>query len=202
MLPLLRYCCVLSTLFSTLCGTPHSGHAAESRLVHCDSRTTCVPTLGIAVTLPKNWRATLTSYGLAVGPIAGKQHTAEGRLLITRLGWTTRCSDRRIVSTAAEYWIRHSDPALHITLQPMVISGAPAIRITGLPGQGDFNVTLLVAHQGLLYGIYAFDSVHTTLTGGQRHVLAHLQFLPRVGRFPPQRDRSVATALQGCGSRS
>jgi hypothetical protein len=201
MLPLLRYCCVLSMLVCALHSTPHDARAGGSQLVHCNSRTICVPTLGIAVTLPTNWRATLTSYGLSVRPVANKQHAAAGHLLISLLGSTTRCTDRQIVSTVAGYWMHHSGPRLHITKQPMVVAGAPAMLITGLPGLGNFGVTLLVAHQGLLYGIYAFDSPRTVLTGGQRQVLAHLQFIPRAGRFPPQLDRSIPKALQTCSSR-
>jgi hypothetical protein len=87
---------------------------------------------------------------------------------------------------------------LHITKHFTMVAGAPAELLIGLPGPGDFGVTLLVAHRGLLYTIWAFDSPRTALTSGQRQILAHLRFIPRAGPFPPQADKSIAKGLQTC----
>jgi len=82
-----------------------------------------------------------------------------------------------------------------------MVAGAPALLMLGLPGPGDYGVTLLLAHQGSLYDITTFNSPRTALSAGERDALAHLQFIPRAGPFPPQPDGSVAKALRTCHDR-
>jgi hypothetical protein len=80
--PTIRRFCVLLGLLSAISITPHNLRAGGTPVVPCKGRTICVPSLGIAVTLPQSWSATLTSYGLTVAPAANQKHVAAGRLLI------------------------------------------------------------------------------------------------------------------------
>ena len=82
-----------------------------------------------------------------------------------------------------------------------MVVGAPALLILGLPGPGDSGVTLLLAYLGLPYRISAFDSPRTALTASQLDALAHIQFIPRAGPFPPQPGGSVVKAVWMCHDR-
>jgi hypothetical protein len=164
----------------------------------------CDRALGVALTLPKDWSVappgkfppgTLDFWTVVPGRDEATLH-----LSIDPLASTTACSDAQAVVAVANATSRIPHYPQPITRTPMIVAGAPAIALRGLPGEPDFGQEIVLAHGGLLYGIYTFDYARTALTPAQRQALASLRFISRRGRFPARPNAALARALRSCNT--
>jgi WD40-like Beta Propeller Repeat len=159
----------------------------------------CDRALGVALTLPKDWSVvppgTLDFWTVVPGRDEAMLH-----LSITPLASTTACSDAQAVVAVAIATSRIPHYPEPITDTPMIVAGAPAIALSGLPGEPDFGQEIVLAHGGLLYGIYTFDDSRTALTPAQRQALASLRFISRSGPFPARPNAALTSALHSCNT--
>lgn len=161
------------------------GAAHMSR--NCPAFTVCDTALGIAVTPPASWRLVPTG-GLPAHTIGFYAPPARiweyaRRLTISSGGTTRERNDAMAAARAARaptHGYTHMRPPLvRISVR---YGGAPGVMILNLPGQPLPFVQIILAHGGAVYRIAA--SGRSTLTPDQRHALASLRFIPRVGPFP------------------
>lgn len=166
----------------------------------CTAKTVCDRTLGIALKLPASWTVvppgrfpagTLAFWTRMPGTQEPPLH-----LVIDPLGPAWTCSDAQAVIAVADVLSRTTLSPRRITRRSLTVGGTPAIMITGLPGSPTYGLTIVIAHQELVYRIDTFGS--TVLTLAQRHSLTSLQFIARSGPFPSHADPTIARVLRTC----
>jgi len=162
----------------------------------------CDRALGIALTPPAGW--TLPPAGhfppssLVFWTARAGQPDATLHLVIAPLG----LADRRDpsdpgASAAAAADAETQGMTAPVTATATVVAGVPAVLLQGTPGEPDFGQEILVAHDGLLYGIYTFDNARTAFTPAQQQAVASLRFIPRTGPLlPAGTPQPLVAALQ------
>lgn len=186
---------IVLALATVLAGSGgRSGHASAPDVrsspppsAGCPAETVRNSALGVTLTLPPGWR----DYGVDLFAPGGlfvadpAVHNDKGYPLgigIGPLGTTSDHDDAHAAATAAER-ATHGIP-FTVTRRPLTIGGAPAILLAPMPGQGP-TVGIVLAHHGYLYWVIAFKNQDgDPLRPDQRHALASLRFIPRVGPFP------------------
>ncbi len=200
----------LASLVTLIAGTVPLSHAladipghASQGVASCPAglpaRTVCHRALGVAVTPPAGWTvpppghfppSSLVFWTASVG-----QPDATLHLVISALG----PADTRDPGAAAAAGADAETQGVTIPVTPTAttVAGIPAVVLQGTPGGPAFGQEMLVAHDGLLYGIFTFDNARTALTTAQRQALASLRFIPRAAPHPPfDPSRPLIAALQ------
>jgi hypothetical protein len=146
------------------------------------------------VTPPANWRLlpagklpphTIGLHALPL-PLTGLSYNL--RLVIASDGTTRDRNDLRAAIQATRAFTRgytHMRPPL--VRVPVRYGGAPGIMIRNLPGQPTLVTITILAHHGALYRISVPGA---TPARDQLTALRSLQFIPRVGPFPPANPAS------------
>ncbi len=159
----------------------------------------CDRALGVAVTPPAGWTVPPAGHfppgSLAFWTAVAGQPDATLHLVISALGPADTHDPGAAAAAGAD--AETQGVATPVTPTATTIAGVPAVLLQGIPGGPDFGQEILVAHDGLLYGIYTFDNARTALTPAQRQALASLRFIPRDGSHPPfDPSRPGIAALQ------
>ena len=162
----------------------------------------CDRALGIALTRPAGW--TLPPAGhfppssLVFWTARAGKPDATLHLVISPLGPADRRDPGDPGASAAAAADAETQGVLTpVTATATVVAGVPAVLLQGTPGEPDFGQEILVAHDGLLYGIYTFDNARTAFTPAQQQAVASLRFIPRTGPLlPAGTPQPLVAALQ------
>lgn len=120
----------------------------------------CSRALGLALTPPAGWTAAppgkfapgiLAFWTLTPGVQEPPLH-----LVIAPVGVTTACSDAQAATAVAKALARLPNAPQPTTRTSLIVAGAPAVIIRGLPGSPTYGLTIVVAHGGLVYSIATF----------------------------------------------
>lgn len=167
-------------------GVAAAGGPAPADANGCPPGTVCDHALGVALTPPSGWQRVppghFPPHALAwfAQPPLGLDYNV--RLLIGPDGTTRDRNDARAAATAANKLIAGYRGHVHPTRYVIRYGGAPGVLIRGLPGGPGPEAFIILAHRGALYSIIAPGAV---LAPDQQQALTSLQFIPRVGPFPP-----------------
>ena len=151
----------------------------------CPQGTVCDHALGVALTPPSTWQRIPPGHFPAhtlvwfTYPNLGLDYNV--RLLIGPDGVTSDRNDARAAAYAASRLVS-GYRSIHPTQYTVRYGGAPGVLVRGLPGGPGPDALIILAHQSTLYNIIAPGF---TLAADQRQALASLQFIQRVGSFPP-----------------
>ncbi len=159
----------------------------------------CDRALGIALTRPAGW--TLPPAGhfppssLVFWTARAGKPDATLHLVIAPLGSADRRDPGASAAAAAD--AETQGVVTPVTATATAVAGVPAVLLQGTPGEPDFGQEILVAHDGLLYGIYTFDNARTAFTPAQQQAVASLRFIPRTGPLlPAGTPQPLVAALQ------
>lgn len=159
-----------------------AGGAPPSAL-SCPAGMVCNTAIGVAVRPPQGWVVAPPGHfafnDLALVTIDTGRVDMQLHLVVEPFG-TTTLHDLGAAAQAAAHAATQGFP-IPIPSTSFIVAGIPAVRLRGLPGGPEFGQEIVVAHDGLLYGIYTFDSARDALTPAQRQALASLRFIPRAG---------------------
>lgn len=159
-----------------------AGGAPPSAL-ECPAGMVCNRAIGVAVRPPWGWVAAPPGHfpfnDLALVTLDPQRPEMGLHLVVEPFG-TTTLRDPGAAARAAVSAVTQG-LTIPVTATPFAVAGLPAVRLRGLPGAPDFGQEIVVAHGGLLYGIYTFDSARDALTPAQRQAMASLRFIPRTG---------------------
>jgi hypothetical protein len=143
----------------------------------------CNRAIGVALRLPRGWTVAPPGHfpfnNLALVTIIPGRQDMDLHMGIEPFGTTTARDALAAAEAGADATTQ--GVTLPLTRTTTSVGGLPAVRLRGLPGAPDFGQEIVVAHGGLLYGIYTFDNSRQALTPGQRQALASLRFIPRTG---------------------
>jgi hypothetical protein len=164
----------------------------------CPAAMACNRAIGVALRLPRGWTAAPPGHfpfnNLALVTIIPGRQNMDLHMGIEPFGTTTARDARAAAEAGADAMTQ--GVTLPLTRTTMSVGGLPAVRLRGLPGAPDFGQEIVVAHGGLLYGIYTFDNSRTALTPGQRQALASLRFIPHTGpALRPYGTNALVAAL-------
>jgi hypothetical protein len=144
--------------------------------------------LGVSFTLPQGWflYANRLEPPCEMAFLSGPKQGLDWhqRMVIRLLGQTHTRNEARAARRAATTFIRRSlGSATRIPVRRTFtnLAGAPAVRLTGVPGNVA-NVVFIVAHRGVVYQIATLES--SIIQPDQQRALASLRFIPRTGRVP------------------
>jgi len=188
----------LASLVTLIAGTIPLSHALAETPHHVSQGVASCPAglpavavcdraLGVAVTPPASWTVPPAGHfppsSLVFWTAVAGQPDATLHLVISPLG----SADTRDPGAAAAAGANAETQGVTAPVTPTAttVAGVPAVLLQGTPGGAAFGQEILVAHDGLLYGIYTFDNARTALTTAQRQALASLRFIPRAGPHPP-----------------
>ena len=147
----------------------------------------CDRALGVAVTPPAGWTVPSASHfppsSLVFWTAVAGQPDATLHLVISALGPADTGDPGAAAAAGADAETQGVTTA--VTPTATTVAGVPAVVLQGTPGGPAFGQEILVAHDGLLYGIDTFDNARRALTPAQRQALASLRFIPRAGPHPP-----------------
>jgi hypothetical protein len=158
----------------------------------------CNTAIGVAVRLPRGWTVAPPGHfpfnNLALVTIVPGRQDMDLHMGIEPFGTTTARDALAAAEAGAEAALQ--GVTIPVIRTAMIVAGVPAVRLRGLPGAPDFGQEIVVAHGGLLYGIYTFDNSRTALTPAQRLALASLHFIPRTGpALRPYGSNALVAAL-------
>jgi len=200
----------LASLVALIAGTAPLSYALAETPYHAFQGVTSCPTglpteavcdraLGVAVTLPAGWTVPPTGHfppsSFVFWTAVAGQPDATLHLVISALG----PADTRDPGAAAAAGADAETQGVTTAVTPTAttVAGVPAVVLQGTPGGPAFGQEILVAHDGMLYGISTFDNARTALTPAQRQALASLRFIPRASPPPPfDPSQPLIAALQ------
>jgi len=200
----------LASLVALITGTVPLSHALAETPYHASQGVTSCPTglptvavcdraLGVAMTPPAGWTVPPAGHfppsSLVFWTAMASQHDATLHLVISALG----PADTRDPGAAAAAGADAETQGVTTAVTPTAttVAGVPAVVLQGTPGGPASGQEILVAHDGLLYGIYTFDNARTALTPAQHQALTSLRFIPRADPHPPfDPSQPLIAALQ------
>lgn len=170
-----KHILVVSVFASMVCALASTLSITEARL---DRDVLVDRALGIGfVSLPSGWSVAPPGK-YTPGTIGLIKGLDDVRLSVQPLGLADTRDEATAASTEADRLAQGL--RVPITRTPVIVAGSRGVMLQGLPGPA--NVQIVLAHQGALYNIVAFDN--DTLQQDQLQALASLHFVSRVGSFP------------------